>query len=446
MSREYSLNLRDITIMVYNLLVMVICDKCGAENRVHAHFCRSCGQTLPDQVEANPEMSPIDHVGAPLDQQDQTLISPRDQLIGQHLARRYHVLRLVEGDSDVMLYEARDLWRCPSCRAVQSAGHQQFCEVCGAELLSQPLVLIRASRLETETPGMEHGDALFVDGILYQVEESPGPIDVEPSIPVFRLVSGFQNHPGKVRENNEDSLITLQLAGMCDLQCAPGLGFFAIADGVGGSASGEIASKTAVSRLAQGAMQQIFAPELSGTPLSLDEISKRLHQMVLEANQAIIDLRNQANMGDLGSTLTAVIVSGTQAVVANVGDSRTYRLSQGKLTQITQDHSMVARLLEQGLIQPEEVYVHQQRNVIYRSLGSRQDLEVDLFSLDLEPGERLMLCSDGIWEMIHEPMMEQVLLERFDPQQACDRLVELANLAGGQDNLSIIIIDLRGHN
>jgi protein phosphatase len=293
---------------------------------------------------------------------------------------------------------------------------------------------------------MEHGDALFVDGILYQVEESPGPIDVEPSIPVFRLVSGFQNHPGKVRENNEDSLITLQLAGMCDLQCAPGLGFFAIADGVGGSASGEIASKTAVSRLAQGAMQQIFAPELSGTPLSLDEISKRLHQMVLEANQAIIDLRNQANMGDLGSTLTAVIVSGTQAVVANDGDSRTYRLSQGKLTQITQDHSMVARLLEQGLIQPEEVYVHQQRNVIYRSLGSRQDLEVDLFSLDLEPGERLMLCSDGIWEMIHEPMMEQVLLERFDPQQACDRLVELANLAGGQDNLSIIIIDLRGHN
>ena len=112
---------------------------------------------------------------------------------------------------------------------------------------------------------------------------------------------------------------------------------------------------------------------------------------------------------------------------------------------LPQDHSIVARLVEQGLIQPEEVYTHQQRSIIYRSLGSRSDLEVDVFTLELEPGDRLLLCSDGLWEMVRDGMIEEVLLERDDPQQACERLIELANLAGGDDNITVIVLNLQGH-
>jgi protein phosphatase len=117
-------------------------------------------------------------------------------------------------------------------------------------------------------------------------------------------------------------------------------------------------------------------------------------------------------------------------------------LRQGKLSAVTQDHSIVARLLEQGLIEQEEVYTHHQRSVIYRSLGGRVDIEVDIFPLELEPGERLLLCSDGLWEMVRDQMIEEVLLERSDPQQVCNRLVELANLAGGEDNVSVIVLDV----
>jgi protein phosphatase len=132
----------------------------------------------------------------------------------------------------------------------------------------------------------------------------------------------------------------------------------------------------------------------------------------------------------------------TQAVVINVGDSRTYRLRQGHLEQITRDHSIVARLVEQGYLSKEEIYAHDQKSVIYRSLGDRPDVEIDTFQLDLSPGDRLLLCSDGLWEMVRDPLIEEVLLERYDPQQACDRLVELANLSGGEDNISVVVINI----
>jgi serine/threonine protein phosphatase PrpC len=117
----------------------------------------------------------------------------------------------------------------------------------------------------------------------------------------------------------------------------------------------------------------------------------------------------------------------------------------GTLSQITQDHSIVARLLSQNLIQPEEVYTHEQKSVIYRSLGDKPDLEIDdsLFEITLEPGDRLVLCCDGLWEMVPESFMEDVLLEFFDPQAACDKLVEMANQAGGDDNISVIVVNVQ---
>jgi protein phosphatase len=190
-------------------------------------------------------------------------------------------------------------------------------------------------------------------------------------------------------------------------------------------------------------MENIFLAETTGDLLVDRDLSTVLSKVILAANQAILDLRQQDQENvDMGSTLTTALLRGARAYIANVGDSRTYRMSKGKLTPVTRDHSVVARLVEHGLIEPDEVYSHDQRSIIYRSLGSRPDLEVDVFDLEVEPGERLLLCSDGLWEMVRDGMIEEVLLDRRDPQQACDRLVALANLAGGEDNISVIIIDI----
>jgi protein phosphatase len=113
-------------------------------------------------------------------------------------------------------------------------------------------------------------------------------------------------------------------------------------------------------------------------------------------------------------------------------------MRDGELCQITEDHSMVAKLLSLGIIQPEEVRTHESRNVIFRSLGASPDLQIDLYRISLLPDDRLLLCSDGLWEMVGDSMIEDVLLEYYEPQIACDRLVKLAIQAGGQDNISVI--------
>jgi len=154
-------------------------------------------------------------------------------------------------------------------------------------------------------------------------------------------------------------------------------------------------------------------------------------------------LRSQAEQDtNMGCTLTAALVQDTNAVVVNVGDSRTYHMRNGALSKITNDHSIVARLLERGMIQPEEIYTHEQKGIIYRSLGDKPDLEVDTFDLELQPGDRLVLCCDGLWEMLRDPYIEDVLLELYDPQAASDRLVQMANQAGGEDNISVIVVNV----
>jgi protein phosphatase len=109
--------------------------------------------------------------------------------------------------------------------------------------------------------------------------------------------------------------------------------------------------------------------------------------------------------------------------------------------QITRD-SLGRRQVRAGLYFKEETTAYNQKSVIYRSLGDRPDLEIDTFRLDLASGDRLLLCSDGLWEMVRDQLIEEVLLERFDPQQACDRLVEMANLSGGEDNISVVVVNI----
>jgi serine/threonine protein phosphatase PrpC len=435
--------LHDRSILVYNFLKMNIrCPECGNENRSEARFCRFCGKPLSQDATLVPS---ADHREEQATRLDMAPLPTAEHLPDGFLIQaRYRIRRKLEPTEADFRYEADDLLACRNCQAVQTNTDTDFCEACGAELAEKSLVIVLA-RLQTEEDleGGQDGEAFTEQGIIFQIERQPA--SPEPPRPeVYRhLFCGFQSHSGKIRDSNEDSLLVLQLAGMCDEHCALQLGIFAIADGVGGAASGEVASQAAVRCLASGAVQRIFGPELAGTPAPVEDLPQILKELVLAANQSILDLRNQKDDAEMGCTLTGVLVRGQQALIFNVGDSRVYRLHQGKLNLLTEDHSMVARLLREGLIQPEEIYTHAQRNIIYRSLGSRSDLNVDIFTSEVEAEDRLLLCSDGLWEMVRDNMLEEVLLQSYDPQQACDRLVELANLAGGEDNISVIVLRIQ---
>jgi serine/threonine protein phosphatase PrpC len=143
---------------------------------------------------------------------------------------------------------------------------------------------------------------------------------------------------------------------------------------------------------------------------------------------------------DMGSTLTVVLVRGTLAVVANVGDSRTYHWRDGSLRQLTTDHSVVERLVATGVIDSSEAAFHPQRGVLYRSLGDRASVEVDVLSLPLSPGDRLLLCCDGVWESLADDGLEEVMSLESEPQRACEEICRRALEAGASDNVSVVVV------
>jgi len=133
-------------------------------------------------------------------------------------------------------------------------------------------------------------------------------------------------------------------------------------------------------------------------------------------------------------------VVGDYAYILNVGDSRTYMVRGGQIYQLTNDHSLVGQLVAGGLISPDEVYTHPQRSQIFRSLGDKLNVQVDIFKQQLHPGDILLSCSDGLWEMVRDPQIESILNNAPDPQVACTQLIEAANTNGGEDNVSAVVV------
>jgi protein phosphatase len=173
-----------------------------------------------------------------------------------------------------------------------------------------------------------------------------------------------------------------------------------------------------------------------------EHFADKLRAAVEHSSQVIVDHgAEHREARGMGATVTAALVMDGQAFIANVGDSRTYLLRDGKLERITRDHSLVERLVEAGQIEPEDVYDHPSRNLIYRSLGAgHAEVDVDIFVERLRAGDALLLCSDGLWEMIRDPQLQTLITEQEDVERACETLIKVANENGGEDNITAVLV------
>ena len=272
---------------------------------------------------------------------------------------------------------------------------------------------------------------------------------------MIKVEAAGWSDPGRVRSLNEDRVFH-QVLGSSD---ADATAVCIVADGMGGHLGGEVASHWAVETLKR-ELAELFVPtdprqtvQMTGAELravmaesggkarpSDIALMRRLRQAVEAANQAVRQYtfhRPQEAMG-AGSTLTMALIRGARAYVANVGDSRTYLLRDGQLVQLTQDHSVIAGLVAAGRVTLEESFAHPQSGLITRCLGCMDQIEVDIEPYALESGDRLLLCSDGLWSMVRErEAMVEIIESAPDLEAAVHALVDAANRAGGSDNIAV---------
>lgn len=265
------------------------------------------------------------------------------------------------------------------------------------------------------------------------------------------LISASYTHQGRVRTHNEDSVFTF----VREPHKGEPLGLLIVADGVGGQKAGEVASSIAVETVYEhlswfldrdpiedtrpvintkaGANEEVDADE--------NPLETRIKIAVQAANRKILAYarENPVQAGNMGTTFTCALIQGMSLTLAHVGDSRAYRLRNGEFEQLTEDHSFVGQMVRDGQLTDEAYYVHPRRNVITRALGQFDDAELDIWTMPIEVGDQFLLCSDGLWEMVRNPQMKEVLLKQPDLQRAAEDLVDMANVNGGSDNISVVL-------
>ena len=234
---------------------------------------------------------------------------------------------------------------------------------------------------------------------------------------------------------NQDNILAVQGSRLHEGTAQP-FGLYVVADGMGGHSFGREASTRAIEVM----MEHVLQPLLDGKNMTEEAMLELLRAGVERANRELFT-RNVRQRADMGTTVTAALVAGDIAHIVNVGDSRTYQFKpEHQLLQITNDHSVVASLVAAGVIQPDDIYTHPKRNQIFRSLGEKDDVQIDTFQVILQPGDRLVLCSDGLWEMIRDPRIEDILRNEPDVRSAAEALVVEANANGGVDNISAVVV------
>jgi serine/threonine protein phosphatase PrpC len=242
---------------------------------------------------------------------------------------------------------------------------------------------------------------------------------------------------GRKRKGNEDSLIA-----------NPEQRLFVVADGMGGHAAGEVASKVAVDSINEfvcltGGDEEITWPFGLDDGISYD--GNRLKTSVRYANRKVLEaVKEKAEYEGMATTVAAILVDGATANIAHVGDSRVYLFREGELQQLTSDHSWVNEQLQSGIISAEQARGHPLRNVVTRALGGKVDLQVDMQAQPMEPGDMLLVCSDGLTTMVPDEEIARVLAEAGgDIEVAAPNLVNTANTRGGEDNISVVLLQFQ---
>jgi len=230
--------------------------------------------------------------------------------------------------------------------------------------------------------------------------------------------SSFLTDVGRVRERNEDA-------------CFAGDHVFAVADGLGGHRAGEVASD-----LALGSVRALDQTEPRAA-------AKGVAEAVRKGNRAVHDrAETDDSLRGMGTTMTAVVISGNTAFIAHVGDSRCYLIRGGAITQLSRDHTLVARMVSEGRLTPEQAEAHPQRSVLTRALGADKEVDVDESRFSLIDGDRLLLCSDGLTGMLGDDEIRDFATGGSDLDEICRRLIDAANERGGQDNITVVLIDV----
>jgi serine/threonine protein phosphatase PrpC/uncharacterized OB-fold protein len=357
------------------------CPRCGHENVPRAVFCFQCGRNLDD-----PPLVRGLHGTGKLVEDALKFIKDRGHTLEPSMVERLREARAKLPPDDVN----GQPMTCLRCGTLNNP-KAQFCSSCGA-----PLVV----------PDTD-----------------------------FNLVaiSGARTNVGQVRDNNEDNL---------NLWALDGVLLALIADGMGGAAAGEEASRLAVE-----AIQADFLGEIRGSQdlliLTENDLSNRLVEAVRDANRAVVE-RAQAdpNLKGMGTTSTLVMIRGNRAIIAHVGDSRAYLVDgqEGWINQVTDDHSFVQALVASGHITAEQAQNHPMGNILYRALGQSLDLEVDVYTRYLKAGDRIIICSDGLTRHLQPTDIAEIVMKTTQPDEATLDMIELANSRGGEDNVSVIVI------
>ncbi len=266
-----------------------------------------------------------------------------------------------------------------------------------------------------------------------------------PSNPIGWFAAVVRSDRGQERDDNQDSVVALSgLLPRIAADSAPvPFGFFAVADGMGGLANGANASISAVRTVTEHVVKTFLLPALDMTQRNAEQgtVTEILRDAVQAANAALYQQVRRSGVPS-GTTFSAALLLGRQLTTAHAGDSRIYLDGPEGLRRLSTDHSMVGRLIEIGQMQPEDVYNNPQRNVLYRTLGLAAQVEVETASYGLGNASHLILCTDGLWDVVGEGALTAALAEEPTLEAAADRLVAQANAQGGPDNISVIIVRL----
>lgn len=412
------------------------CPHCGAAVLPRSRFCPSCGRPLPPPGEYDPPEAALGGPG-------------RIRVEGDSLSLR-ELINVVESGVrwwQVRLESADGVTREQAARAIQ-----ELSQILAS--LSQQLALGRESvRITTRLPALRqypvgcpncgHGNregARFCQGCGAPLTLPAAGVPQERSPMRLRVSIAGRTDQGRVRRNNEDSIYTGELPlsrGEVAYLCL-------VADGMGGARAGERASSIA----AEVTRRQIQAALDGGQPLDDTTWETMMREVSRAANRRVYDeARSDATQRGMGTTLTIALIAGDRVHIASVGDSRAYLINARGVTddgavtaQLTSDHSLVARLVDIGQITADEARTHPQRNLLYRSIGTDPSVEVDTRSEQIEPGDSILLCSDGLVNHVRDDELARIVLGQPDPDRACQQLVALANERGGHDNISVVII------